>query len=87
MSPHAEAGELCERFGTLHLIEGDEVTATVPTYRGEGQEVPVTAGRRHGQVLMPLPPPSRRSMPSVIHCMSVTDGPLLVSSKPKPSSR
>jgi D-serine deaminase-like pyridoxal phosphate-dependent protein len=33
---HAKAGELCERFDTLHLIEG-EVTATVPTYRGEGR--------------------------------------------------
>jgi D-serine deaminase-like pyridoxal phosphate-dependent protein len=34
---HAKAGELRERFDTLHLIEGDEVTATVPTYRGEGR--------------------------------------------------
>ncbi|MFI6464990.1 amino acid deaminase/aldolase [Streptomyces sp. NPDC050528] len=33
---HAKAGELCERFDALHLIEGDAVTATVPTYRGEG---------------------------------------------------
>jgi D-serine deaminase-like pyridoxal phosphate-dependent protein len=33
---HAKAGELCERFDALHLIEGDTVTATVPTYRGEG---------------------------------------------------
>ncbi|MGX1547013.1 amino acid deaminase/aldolase [Streptomyces adustus] len=33
---HAKAGELCERFDVLHLIEGDAVTATVPTYRGEG---------------------------------------------------
>ncbi|MEV5916046.1 MULTISPECIES: amino acid deaminase/aldolase [Streptomyces] len=33
---HAKAGELCERFDALHLIEGDKVTATVPTYRGEG---------------------------------------------------
>ncbi|GLX52104.1 alanine racemase [Streptomyces hygroscopicus subsp. hygroscopicus] len=33
---HAKAGELCERFPSLHLVEGDEVTATVPTYRGEG---------------------------------------------------
>ncbi|KPI16347.1 alanine racemase domain protein [Actinobacteria bacterium OK074] len=33
---HAKAGELCERFDSLHLIEGDAVTATVPTYRGEG---------------------------------------------------
>jgi D-serine deaminase-like pyridoxal phosphate-dependent protein len=34
---HAKAGELCERFGDLHLVDGDRVTATVPTYRGEGQ--------------------------------------------------
>ncbi|MEU9942944.1 amino acid deaminase/aldolase [Streptomyces lavendulae] len=33
---HAKAGELCERFDTLHLVEGDRVTATAPTYRGEG---------------------------------------------------
>jgi D-serine deaminase-like pyridoxal phosphate-dependent protein len=34
---HAKAGELCERFDTLHLVEGDRVTASVPTYRGEGR--------------------------------------------------
>jgi D-serine deaminase-like pyridoxal phosphate-dependent protein len=34
---HAKAGELCERFTHLHLIEGDRVVETVPTYRGEGQ--------------------------------------------------
>ncbi|MEV5954236.1 amino acid deaminase/aldolase [Streptomyces sp. NPDC051987] len=33
---HAKAGELCERFDELQLVEGDRVTATVPTYRGEG---------------------------------------------------
>ncbi|GGS97435.1 hypothetical protein GCM10010240_33470 [Streptomyces griseoviridis] len=33
---HAKAGELCERFDRLHLVAGDTVTATVPTYRGEG---------------------------------------------------
>lgn len=33
---HAKAGEMCERFDALHLVEGDRVTATVPTYRGEG---------------------------------------------------
>jgi D-serine deaminase-like pyridoxal phosphate-dependent protein len=33
---HAKAGELCERFGELHLIEENVVVATVPTYRGEG---------------------------------------------------
>lgn len=34
---HAKAGELCERFAELHLVEGDRVTATAPTYRGEGK--------------------------------------------------
>ncbi|MEU3655021.1 amino acid deaminase/aldolase [Streptomyces sp. NPDC032161] len=34
---HAKAGELCERFDVLRLVEGDRVTATVPTYRGEGR--------------------------------------------------
>ncbi|EST39664.1 hypothetical protein N566_00710, partial [Streptomycetaceae bacterium MP113-05] len=34
---HAKAGELCERFDVLHLVEGDRVTATVPTYRGESR--------------------------------------------------
>ncbi|MFF8386691.1 alanine racemase [Streptomyces kanasensis] len=34
---HAKAGELCERFDRLHLVEGDRVTAVVPTYRGEGR--------------------------------------------------
>ncbi len=34
---HAKAGELCERFDALHLIEGKEIVDVVPTYRGEGQ--------------------------------------------------
>ncbi|MGW8375737.1 amino acid deaminase/aldolase [Streptomyces sp. ODS28] len=33
---HAKAGELCERFAQLRLVEDDRVTGTVPTYRGEG---------------------------------------------------
>ncbi|MGW4499320.1 amino acid deaminase/aldolase [Micromonospora sp. NPDC004336] len=33
---HAKAGELCEHVNELHLVEGDAVVATVPTYRGEG---------------------------------------------------
>jgi D-serine deaminase-like pyridoxal phosphate-dependent protein len=32
---HAKAGELCERFDTLHLVDGDRVIEAVPTYRGE----------------------------------------------------
>ena len=34
---HAKAGELCERFSELHLVDGNAVTAAAPTYRGEGQ--------------------------------------------------
>ncbi|MFE7186649.1 amino acid deaminase/aldolase [Streptomyces erythrochromogenes] len=34
---HAKAGELCERFDTLHLVEGDRVTDSAATYRGEGR--------------------------------------------------
>ncbi len=34
---HAKAGELCERFDSLHLVEGDEIVDVVPTYRGEGR--------------------------------------------------
>ncbi|HSV37467.1 MAG TPA: amino acid deaminase/aldolase [Nocardioidaceae bacterium] len=33
---HAKAGELCERADVLHLVSGDVVVETVPTYRGEG---------------------------------------------------
>jgi D-serine deaminase-like pyridoxal phosphate-dependent protein len=34
---HAKAGELCERFDTLYLVEGDAIVDQVPTYRGEGR--------------------------------------------------
>jgi D-serine deaminase-like pyridoxal phosphate-dependent protein len=34
---HAKAGELCERFDVLHLLQGGRRVATVPTYRGEGR--------------------------------------------------
>ncbi|PSK63511.1 hypothetical protein B0E53_04564 [Micromonospora sp. MH33] len=33
---HAKAGELCEHVNEVHLVDGDSVVATVPTYRGEG---------------------------------------------------
>lgn len=33
---HAKAGELCERFRELYLVDGDEVQS-VDTYRGEGR--------------------------------------------------
>ena len=34
---HAKAGELCERFDSLYLVEGGEIVDSVPTYRGEGR--------------------------------------------------
>jgi D-serine deaminase-like pyridoxal phosphate-dependent protein len=34
---HAKAGELCERFASLYLVEGGEIADEVPTYRGEGK--------------------------------------------------
>jgi D-serine deaminase-like pyridoxal phosphate-dependent protein len=34
---HAKAGELCERFESLHLVEGNAIVDVVPTYRGESQ--------------------------------------------------
>ncbi|GHH48627.1 amino acid deaminase/aldolase [Lentzea cavernae] len=32
---HAKAGELFERFDEVHLVHGDQIERTVPTYRGE----------------------------------------------------
>jgi D-serine deaminase-like pyridoxal phosphate-dependent protein len=34
---HAKAGELCERFSSLYLLEGERIVEEAPTYRGEGQ--------------------------------------------------
>lgn len=34
---HAKAGELCERFDRLHLVEGERIAQQVATYRGEGK--------------------------------------------------
>ena len=34
---YAKAGEMCERFDALHLVSGDQLVDTVPTYRGEGK--------------------------------------------------
>ncbi|RSN54149.1 amino acid deaminase/aldolase [Actinomadura sp. WAC 06369] len=34
---HTKAGELCERFDAVHLVDGDRFVRTVPTYRGEGR--------------------------------------------------
>jgi D-serine deaminase-like pyridoxal phosphate-dependent protein len=34
---HVKAGELCEHFASLQLVEGGRIVDEVPTYRGEGQ--------------------------------------------------
>ena len=34
---HAKAGELCERFDSLYLVEGDAIVDQAPTYRGAGR--------------------------------------------------
>jgi D-serine deaminase-like pyridoxal phosphate-dependent protein len=34
---HAKAGELCEHVNDLHVVDGDDLVASVPTYRGEGR--------------------------------------------------
>jgi len=34
---HAKAGEMCERFDRLYLVDRDRVVEEVPTYRGEGR--------------------------------------------------
>ncbi|MGN8245081.1 alanine racemase [Cellulomonas soli] len=34
---HAKAGEQMERFDTVHLVRGEHLEASVPTYRGEGR--------------------------------------------------
>jgi D-serine deaminase-like pyridoxal phosphate-dependent protein len=34
---HAKAGELLERFDSVHLVAGSEVVDQVPSYRGEGK--------------------------------------------------
>ncbi len=34
---HAKAGELCERFDRLYLVEGTRIVDQLPTYRGESK--------------------------------------------------
>jgi D-serine deaminase-like pyridoxal phosphate-dependent protein len=34
---HAKAGELCERFASVHVIAGERIVEELPTYRGEGK--------------------------------------------------
>jgi D-serine deaminase-like pyridoxal phosphate-dependent protein len=34
---HAKAGELCERFDTVHVVDGGRLIESVPTYRGEAK--------------------------------------------------
>ncbi|HWF32659.1 MAG TPA: alanine racemase [Solirubrobacteraceae bacterium] len=34
---HAKAGELCERFASVHVLAGERIVEELPTYRGEGR--------------------------------------------------
>lgn len=34
---HAKAGEMCERFDVVHLVDADGTVRELPTYRGEGK--------------------------------------------------
>ena len=34
---HAKAGELCERFNRLTLVQDNKIVGSVPTYRGQGK--------------------------------------------------
>lgn len=34
---HAKAGEICERFNHIHIIQRDRILETVSTYRGQGK--------------------------------------------------
>jgi D-serine deaminase-like pyridoxal phosphate-dependent protein len=34
---HAKAGELCERFASVHVVAGERIVEQLPTYRGEGK--------------------------------------------------
>ncbi len=34
---HAKAGELCERFNRLSLVQNDTIIGSTPTYRGQGK--------------------------------------------------
>jgi D-serine deaminase-like pyridoxal phosphate-dependent protein len=34
---HAKAGELCERFDTVHFVQDATIVESAPTYRGEGK--------------------------------------------------
>jgi D-serine deaminase-like pyridoxal phosphate-dependent protein len=34
---HAKAGELLERFDTVHVVDGDRIVESAPSYRGEGR--------------------------------------------------
>lgn len=36
---HAKAGEPCERTDALHVVAGDQVVDSIPTYRGEGRKL------------------------------------------------
>ncbi len=34
---HAKAGELCERFASVHVLAGERIVEELATYRGEGR--------------------------------------------------
>ncbi len=34
---HSKAGEMCERFDSIALVDGSDAVTTIPTYRGEGK--------------------------------------------------
>ena len=34
---HAKAGEMCERFNNVAMVDTDGSVTIVPTYRGEGK--------------------------------------------------
>jgi D-serine deaminase-like pyridoxal phosphate-dependent protein len=34
---HSKAGELCERFNELLILQQDKLLGVFPTYRGEGK--------------------------------------------------
>ena len=43
---HAKAGELCEHFNSLYLVEGDRIVDEASTYRGEGKAFLYGSDRR-----------------------------------------
>ncbi len=44
---HAKAGELCEHVDSLHIVRGDTIERSVPTYRGDHARRFSSEGRRN----------------------------------------